>query len=84
MTGNVVFRRDRDTECQRDREKERWRETERSVFFRELQDMKEENEELVRSYRRLQLCCDIVQNAGRCNESCLAVRRKKVLVCPYP
>ncbi|EGT30453.1 hypothetical protein CAEBREN_23666 [Caenorhabditis brenneri] len=47
---------------------------------RELADVKEEHDDLLRCYRRLQLCLDITGRASRCNESCLAVRRKKVQV----
>ncbi|KAF8384431.1 hypothetical protein PRIPAC_73573, partial [Pristionchus pacificus] len=47
---------------------------------RELQDMKDENEDLVRCYRRLGLCIEITGKAARCNESCFAVRRKKVQI----
>ncbi|GMT33454.1 hypothetical protein PFISCL1PPCAC_24751, partial [Pristionchus fissidentatus] len=47
---------------------------------RELQDMKDENEDLVRCYRRLGLSLEITGKAGRCNESCFAVRRKKVQI----
>lgn len=42
--------------------------------------MKDENEDLVRCYRRLGLCIEITGKAARCNESCFAVRRKKVQV----
>ncbi|CAI5455363.1 unnamed protein product [Caenorhabditis angaria] len=47
---------------------------------RELADVKEEHDDLLRCYRRLQVCLDITGRANRCNENCLAVRRKKVQV----
>ncbi|CAI4225940.1 unnamed protein product [Auanema sp. JU1783] len=47
---------------------------------RELQDLKEENEDLVRSYRRLQLCVEISAKAAKCNDVSVATRRKKVQV----
>ncbi|KAH7725373.1 Protein R02E12.4 [Aphelenchoides avenae] len=47
---------------------------------RELQDLKEDNEDMQRYYRRLQNCMVITGDASRCNENCVAVRRKRIHV----
>lgn len=62
---------------------DRWKDIKtvlKNWLFRELADVKEEHDDLLRCYRRLQMCLDITGRATRCNESCLAVRRKKVQV----
>ncbi|KHN70608.1 Tektin-4 [Toxocara canis] len=47
---------------------------------RELQDLNEENQDLNRCFKRLSRCTQSTSGAGKCNEACLAVRRKKVQI----
>lgn len=47
---------------------------------RELQDLKDDNEDIVRYFRKLQSCSAITQEAVKCNEACFAVRRKRIHV----
>ncbi|KAI6226449.1 hypothetical protein M3Y99_01295400 [Aphelenchoides fujianensis] len=47
---------------------------------RELQDLKDDNEDIVRYFRRLQSCAGVTQDAVKCNEACFAVRRKRIHV----
>ena len=47
---------------------------------RELQDLREDNEDLQRYFRKLRTCAAITQDALKCNESCNAVRRKRIHV----
>uniref|UniRef100_A0A915AKU0 Tektin n=1 Tax=Parascaris univalens TaxID=6257 RepID=A0A915AKU0_PARUN len=51
-----------------------------SEIDRELQDLNEENQDLNRCFKRLSLCLQSTAGAGKCNEACLAVRRKKVQI----
>ncbi|KAI6173635.1 hypothetical protein M3Y98_01102600 [Aphelenchoides besseyi] len=47
---------------------------------RELQDLKDDNEDIVRYFRKLQSCASVTQDAVKCNEACFAVRRKRIHV----
>ncbi|KAI1706560.1 tektin family domain-containing protein [Ditylenchus destructor] len=47
---------------------------------REIQDLKEDNEDILRYFRKLQTCMDITSDASKCNETCFAVRRKRTHV----
>ncbi|KAI6191925.1 hypothetical protein M3Y97_00280600 [Aphelenchoides bicaudatus] len=47
---------------------------------RELQDLKDDNEDIVRYFRKLQSCSTVTQDAVKCNEACFAVRRKRIHV----
>ncbi|TKR80765.1 hypothetical protein L596_014779 [Steinernema carpocapsae] len=47
---------------------------------RELQELKADNEELQRYYRRLEKCAQITIAAGEINESCASVQRKRIQV----
>uniref|UniRef100_A0A9J2PS47 Tektin n=1 Tax=Ascaris lumbricoides TaxID=6252 RepID=A0A9J2PS47_ASCLU len=51
-----------------------------SEIDRELQDLNEENQDLNRCFKRLSRCLQSTTGAGKCNEACLAVRRKKVQI----
>uniref|UniRef100_A0A914D709 Tektin n=1 Tax=Acrobeloides nanus TaxID=290746 RepID=A0A914D709_9BILA len=47
---------------------------------RELQDLKDDNEDLLRYFHKLQTCMTITNEATKCNEACFAVRRKRIHV----
>uniref|UniRef100_A0AC35FDX7 Tektin n=1 Tax=Panagrolaimus sp. PS1159 TaxID=55785 RepID=A0AC35FDX7_9BILA len=47
---------------------------------RELQDLREDNDDLQRYFRKLRTCAAITQDAMKCNEACNAVRRKRIHV----
>jgi hypothetical protein len=47
---------------------------------RETQDLKDDNEDIVRYFRKLQACQFVTQDAVKCNEACFAVRRKRIHV----
>ncbi|KAK0404227.1 hypothetical protein QR680_017353 [Steinernema hermaphroditum] len=47
---------------------------------RELQELKADNEELQRYYRRLAKCAQTTVAAGECNETCVGAQRKRIHV----
>ena len=47
---------------------------------RELQDLREDNDDLQRYFRKLRTCAGITGEAMKCNEACNAVRRKRIHV----
>uniref|UniRef100_A0A1I7SME0 Tektin n=1 Tax=Bursaphelenchus xylophilus TaxID=6326 RepID=A0A1I7SME0_BURXY len=51
-----------------------------SEIDRELQDLKDDNEDIVRYFRKLSSCQVVTQDAVKCNEACFAVRRKRIHV----
>ncbi|CAD5229402.1 unnamed protein product [Bursaphelenchus okinawaensis] len=51
-----------------------------SEIDRELQDLKDDNEDIVRYFRKLQSCIIVTHDAIKCNEACFAVRRKRIHV----
>uniref|UniRef100_A0AC34QI13 Tektin n=1 Tax=Panagrolaimus sp. JU765 TaxID=591449 RepID=A0AC34QI13_9BILA len=47
---------------------------------REVQDLREDNDDLQRYFRKLRTCAAITGDAMKCNEACVAVRRKRIHV----